>query len=211
MDPAMKHHGHTFPVFGPLGVPFSSNRLTDLAEPCSFPRGHNLLQQGMEPETVYLIDSGIVKHVATHPSGRETIAGLRTRGWMEGAVAVLSKTQMHYTCVTVTETVAYPIAKTDFEYLHSQNAVFAKQLGLLLAAELHTVMEAASAVRETSAADRLQQFLEECARCANELPPQDPFSCLKQHEIAQILSITPEHLCRLLGRLKPSCGQACDR
>jgi CRP-like cAMP-binding protein len=202
MQPAMAacQQYEALPAYGPLGVS-SETAIAELPSARRFDRGTQLTLQGTQLDEVYWIESGVVKQVCFHLNGQEMIIGLRTKGWIIGAVPLLSGALTRCTAITVTTCSLRPISRQQFEDLYSVNLNFTRHVGVMLAAELGARMSANIELRHSPARQRLEHFLKECAAPAENRVPNEEFR-LKQTEIAQILSVTPEHLSRLYNQME---------
>jgi CRP-like cAMP-binding protein len=189
------------PTFGPVGVPFDYNPVIGFTEIQEFERDRILTHQGSKCAKVYWIESGVVKKVRLQPDGAEIIIGLRTTGWVIGASALLVPSAQQSTAITVTRCAVRTMAIETFLRFYGEQTGLAMHLSRMLAMELAVRLRANAAVRRSTVRLRLEQFLEECNRLAED-SHDGPQLNLKQTEIAQIVGSTPEHLSRLLHQME---------
>lgn len=168
---------------------------------------HTQLCDQDEPlDSVLVIESGIVKLVHLEPDGSEYIAGLRSDGWMIDAASAVLNTAAPFTAITVT---ACEISSVPLDVFRQQllaEPALMRDLLVLVCNEIQAEREQQMEIRGRSAQSRLTRFLEEIGRLAEHTAfAQLP---LKQSEIAQLLSITPEHLSRLMHGNRRNTGVA---
>ncbi len=206
--------GNHSPAFTPL-IFHAWRNLSPIADRKLVAAHTRLCEQDEELQSVLVIESGIVKLVHLEPDGSEYIAGLRSDGWMIDAASAILDTFTPFTAVTVTpcEVSSVPLEAFRQQLLSTPDLM--RDLLLLVCNEIQAEREQQVEIRGRSAQSRLTRFLDELASLADrhsifgQLP-------LKQSEIAQLLSITPEHLSRLMhgcrrgssvAELKPQKGR----
>ncbi len=166
----------------------------------SVPAGTLLVEQGCTTGSVQLIETGLVKLVHLSARGREVTTGLRSNGWYAGASSALLGMSSIYSVRTVTACRVCRIPAETFarrlEELPEMLEHFLNGLCFEVASQASLYAEVLSG----SAEDRLDHFLRERAIVGASRKTLDPLPALKQMEVAQLLSITPEHLCRLLQK-----------
>ena len=197
---------HSFPAFAPT-VSDEFDRLKGLPEEKTVPSGTILLEQGTEPNSVFLLCQGLVKLTSISPQGRESVLGLRSSGWYAGAVSALVHRPNVYSVKTITECVVSRIPADEFHLWLMRSAKMARHFTQTLCNELLS-QSAEAQVRGGSAEERLSHFMSERTSHHPNLKTLDPLPMLKQMELAQLLAITPEHLSRLLRRTVQSSGPA---
>jgi CRP/FNR family transcriptional regulator len=164
------------------------------------PAGTVLMSQGLIAENVQWIRSGLVKLVHITACGRETTVGLRSEGWYGGAASVLLNTPSVFSIQAVTACNVIRIPAKHLSRLLLQNPEllghFLEMLCLEVASQASMLVEIMSGTAE----DRLDHFMRERNSVRISERTFDPMPVLKQMEIAQLLSITPEHLSRLMHK-----------
>jgi CRP-like cAMP-binding protein len=193
----------------PAFAPISSGGLEmirNLPPQQSIKRGVILMDQDKPPQWVHLIHSGMVKLVYLSPEGTEQTIGLRSCGWYSGAAPVLMNAPSLYSVHAVTECMIHAIPAADFLERLMQNTKVMKHFMRMLCQELCSQASAQVEIMSHKAADRLLRFMQEREMCGENWKAVDPLPVLKKLEIAQLLSISPEHLSRLLHRQEEDDG-----
>jgi CRP-like cAMP-binding protein len=166
------------------------------------PPGSLLVEQGARSHSIYLIQKGLVKLTHVSECGRETTIGLRSEGWYAGATSALLNESSVYAVRAVTSCMIARLAVHDFRrYLRESPAMmdhFLAGLCFEVAAQASLQVE----VMANSAEDRLDHFMLERIAEHPSRRTVDPLPALKQMEVAQLLSISPEHLSRLMHKKK---------
>jgi CRP-like cAMP-binding protein len=187
----------------PAFAPISSGGLElirNLPPQLNVKRGVALMEQDKPPQWVHLIHSGMVKLVYLSPEGSEQTIGLRSSGWFSGAVPVLMNAPSLYSVHTVTSCTVHAIPATEFLERLMQNTKVMKHFMRMLCQELCSQASAQVEIMSHNAADRLLRFMQEREMHGDNWKAVDPLPVLKKLEIAQLLSISPEHLSRLLHK-----------
>jgi CRP-like cAMP-binding protein len=187
----------------PAFAPISSGGLEmvrNLPPQQSIARGVTLIEQDKPPQWVHLIHSGMVKLVYLSPEGNEQTIGLRAAGWYSAAVPVLMNTPSLYSVQTLTDCEVHAIPAQEFLERLMQNTKVMKHFMRILCQELCSQASAQVEIMSHKAADRLGRFMQERDMTGENWKAVDPLPVLKKLEIAQLLSISPEHLSRLLHR-----------
>jgi len=168
----------------------------------SFARGTELCAQGAPVDDVYLIRSGVVKLTWTDETGGETIVGLRWRGWFAGASAAMAGVPSCVTAVARTDSTVEHLKVGRFLHLMKTNPEFAEQLHRSHCLE---VLEQARDLGELAlvpAQTRLHNLLSRLATSNRLEKIGDRMRLpITKGELALCLSITPEHLSRLLDQM----------
>jgi CRP-like cAMP-binding protein len=193
------HSTLKFPVFAPV-VSDAFEDFKDLPRPTTFEAKRSLYQQGSEVHTVWLIRSGLVKLRYGTPGGRETTLGLRSAGWCAGAVWALSNRASIYSVETITPVTASGIPAAEFASRLAQSGRLMQHFLQALCQESISQAVSQAQIMSWTAEERLEQCLGERERSAPGVKTVVIFSVLKQAELAHLLSITPEHLSRLMHR-----------
>jgi CRP-like cAMP-binding protein len=163
-----------------------------------------IFHQDTQPHAVYLIERGMVKLVRVMENGQSTIIGLRRRYWLMGAPAVLLDKRYFTTAITLTATSVRCIPARDFLNLAKTNEDFSLYIHLLLSQEIVKQMKSMEARNCLPTRDRMKHFLREMIDEQNfegREPPSYSWP-LTNKELAQLLAVTPEHLCRVLKEMK---------
>jgi CRP-like cAMP-binding protein len=189
------------PAFTPTLVA-PAELLSSLPPAKTYPPGSLLVEQERPVTYISLIHTGVVKLTHVNSSGREVMAGLRSDGWYAGCTSVLLQTLPLYSVQAVTHCRIIKIPALHFVDSLNQNPkmmehFFSVQC-LEVASQAHMHLE----LLASSAQERLEHFMGE--RMSGDPETLDPLPVLKQAELAQLLAVTPEHLSRMMKRLRSS-------
>jgi CRP-like cAMP-binding protein len=165
--------------------------------PLALGSGVNLVEQWKKCDYVYLVSDGLVKLTYASENGTRVALGLRSSGWYAGATSVLLKIPSLYSAVTVGNCTVSKIPEEQFFHWATHDTTtlrhFLKSVCLdsISQARLH------AEINSSSAAERLEHFMQERIATDPQWKTMDPLPLLKQGELAQLLSVTPEHLSRM--------------
>lgn len=165
----------------------------------AFTLGTQLIAQDEPHHSIVLLTSGIVKLSYLEENGKELIAGLRRADCIIGAESALLALPSLFTVTALTDCSAQCIPAARFRTIVERDPSFALQVSKALAGETIRQTEALLETASRTALQRLLSFLR-----ANDDVLEDTangMSSLKKQEIAQLLTITPEHLSRLIQKL----------
>jgi len=165
-----------------------------------YPAQAVIFQQGMPAYTVYLIERGLVKLVRVASNGHRMIIGLRRKHWLAGAPSVLLDKPYSFTGVTLVPSSLRRIPAEVFLDLAKTNKQLSWCLLQMLSQGVYDQVKTIETMSTLSALERLERFLCEIIEEQNQNDSEAPlFSLpLNNQELAQLLTITPEHLCRVL-------------
>jgi CRP/FNR family transcriptional regulator len=144
-----------------------------------------------------VIETGLVKLVRLTDDGAESILGLRSNGWIIDASSAVLNFPFPFSAVAVTRCTIRRAHRSAFLQLVNSSSALMHDLNSLICREIHAEQEQQIEFRNGSAQSRLDRLLSELSRLTCSQDPLDGLP-LKRFEIAQLLSITPEHLSRLL-------------
>ena len=195
---------HQSQAFAPLIFPEWKN-LAGIAHRQLVPRRKSLANQDELRSTVVVIETGIVKLVRVESDGSEYIAGLRSNGWLIDAASLILNRPLPFAAETVTPCSVYRISRDIFMGLLESNRALMWDLAQLVCREIQAEREQQFEFRGGSAQGRLHRLISELSETRVEGDPLDLLP-LKRLEIAQLLSITPEHLSRLLHIVSKLAG-----
>jgi CRP-like cAMP-binding protein len=169
--------------------------------PLPWAKGAALLKQGHPPDQVLLLRSGLVKLCHTRANGRSVIVGLRSRDSMLGVGPVLLGHPQTLTVVAITRCTAVAIGASQFKALLRSSEEISWTVHLAHSRETDRELSQLTALACLSARERLEEHLrlmrEEMAATGSEGIPLP----LKECELAELLGITPQWLCRLMQEL----------
>lgn len=161
--------------------------------------------QGARPHGVYLIHQGLVKLTRAEPNGRELLAALRPSGWPLGAASIIAERPSPVTAITLTECHLQLIPAETFLHLIRTDAEFAWYIQQTHSCDIHEQAAQLSQLGCLTARARLEYLLrvfiaaQEPNPARQEIRFQFPVT---QREVAEMIAVTPEHLCRLLAQMR---------
>lgn len=171
-----------------------------------YPARVRLFQQGSRPDCAYFVASGLVKLACLNAEGKEVIVGLRGPGTLLGATALVLNQPHLTTGVTLTPCHLARVSASEFGRLLEGNAQLSQYLHKLHAREVNAQLELLVDAVSRPAQYRLRKLLCNVLSAVRSTlrSATDPnlWLPLKQWEIAELLSVTPEHTNRLLRRLE---------
>jgi CRP-like cAMP-binding protein len=167
----------------------------------SLGNGERLIEQWNRSSHVYLIREGLVKLVYAGENGQHVTLGLRSAGWYAGAAQAILDTPSLYSVQTVGECKVSQIPAGDFFEWTTKNVKKLHQVMKSLAMDSIIQAKLHAEINSNSAAERLEHFMQERAAQDAQWKTVDPLPLLKQGELAQLLAVSPEHLCRLRAQL----------
>ena len=196
----------SYPAFAPI-ISDAFETFKDMPPLQNVRKGSCLLEQALQPAFVYLLRDGLVKLIHHSPDGRESIVGLRAPGWYVGATSALVQRPCPYTVKCLTDVAVSMIPAREFAQWLSLSARRSNHFTQTMCNELLS-QATLSQVSTKSADDRLKHFLQESKHPHPTLQTLDVEPFLRRFELAQLLSITPEHLSRMFPKqLEPSSTQ----
>jgi CRP-like cAMP-binding protein len=188
------------PIMAPVFAPALSSCIAFLG---ALPPARNvkalwtLIAQDELVKKVLLVQKGLVKLTHINSEGREALIGLRSDGWYAGSASVILNSPSVYSVSAASDCTVVEIAATDFlRYIHSSPEVL-NHFILGLCREVISVSGLQIELMSSRAEDRLNLLLRERAAGFLTGGILDPLPLLKQMELAQLISISPEHLSRL--------------
>jgi CRP/FNR family transcriptional regulator len=182
-----------------------TNPAVSLVSSQVYPPDVALFQQGSHSQQVYFIERGLVKLNRVEQDGQQIIIGLRSSGWMLGTSAVILRKLNPVSATTLTSCHIRHISADAFRHLLKTDVQFSWYIQHSQSRETHEQINRIAQLSCLSARHRLEQLLWELTSA---LAPGDAKKDvkievpLKQWEIAQLIGVTPEHLCRMLRQLE---------
>lgn len=175
----------------------------------TYPPAVELFRQGAYPVDVYLVQNGIVKFTRSEANGQEILLELRFPGSLVGSAAAISERPHPFAAVTVTKCTLTRWSARSFVSLLDTDTSLAARVREILSDDILDHVARISQLTCLPARQRLEQLLWQfCERLEPHGTGQTsgPTSRLqlplKHYEIAELLSITPTYLCRLLNALE---------
>ena|ERR1700759_254599 len=184
------------PTFSPVAA---SNGQTK-THPSTFlaiKAGERLMEQWKKSDHVWLVREGILRLVHESENGSQVTLGLRSAGWYAGVAQAILDVPNLYSVIAVDDCKVTQIPAADFFGWTTRNVKKLHQV--MKSLSLDSIMQAKlhAEIHSSSAAERLEHFMQERAATDPLWKTVDPLPLLKQSELAQLLAVSPEHLCRL--------------
>jgi CRP-like cAMP-binding protein len=186
----------SIPAFAPL-----AERVTEATgntpPPLALRPGVRLIEQWRKCDHVYLISDGLVKLTYASQNGSQVTLGLRSSGWYAGATSVLLKIPSVYSAITVSDCTVSKIPADQFFYWATHDVKTLRHFLKSMCLDSTSQSRLHAEIQSSSAAERLEHFMQERTTTDPHWQTMDALPLLKQGELAQLLSVTPEHLSRL--------------
>jgi CRP-like cAMP-binding protein len=166
------------------------------------PLGAELLAQGENPSTAFLIASGLVKLSRSNAAGKVAIVGLRGDGWVLGFSAAILNTPSVITATAMTSCRVHAIPSVDLRTSLRDSPRTAYNALEMISRETHEQLAERADLGMQPASVSLEQFLWSLAVESPEGPTASVHLPLRFGELAQYLSVTPQYLSGLLAALR---------
>lgn len=166
---------------------------------------HVIFSQGEPPHTVCLICIGLVKVTRTESNGSRVIVGMRQKGWMLGAFSLFLDMPYETTAETITRSKLCFVPADTIKKAMATNAEFSRWIAMILSESLRSSILSISEQSCLSGRQRLEKFLWKLVQSQGGVGQKRPAKIqmiLKNWEVAQLLAVTPQHLCRLVKQLE---------
>lgn len=178
--------------------------LRSLAPVHGYPTALKLFYQGASPNDAYFIDQGMVKLIHVGANGHELIVGLRTVGNMLGVSPVILGEAYPVSAITLTSCRLRRIPADVLQQVLAGNSAISRYL---LREQCREMFEQVTdlAGLALSARERLERLFARFVSVTNDVDSSKEVSVpllLKHWEIAQLIAVTPQHLSRLIKKLK---------
>lgn len=164
------------------------------------PRGTTLLSQGhLQTEWCYIL-GGIVKLVRIFDDGTETIVSLQSRGFAGGVGVLFLRRPSEIEITTCTDLRVIYVRMPTLMGALENDVKFARAMHTLQSYEHKELLQHHLRRVNPNALARTSDIIKELSRY--NWPAGARQGGLLRREIAQLIGVTPEHLSRLLRRLK---------
>jgi CRP/FNR family cyclic AMP-dependent transcriptional regulator len=164
-----------------------------------------LFRQGSPASEVFFLISGLIKLINLNEDGQELIFNLHFSGRMLAATSAVLHRENALTTVILTECQLYRIPAKEFcRVLRADNQLLwyvQQTLGL----EVYEYINRLNQLARLTAQERFEQLLRQLIPILGQSEPQNVTRLklpLKQSEIANLIAVTPEHLCIVLKRME---------
>lgn len=158
-------------------------------------------RQGGRTDEVFYLEHGLVKLMRLQPSGDESIVGLRSAGWFLASAACVLGREYVVTAVAVTGCRVARLRANAFRQLLKSNPALSWRVHRMHSEEIYDQLGRGADLRSLPARERLERLLAtigpqlETSADGTDRKLKIP---LKQWEIAQLISVTPQYVCKLL-------------
>jgi CRP/FNR family transcriptional regulator len=198
-SPSVEHVNRAFCAF-----PMEGSRTVHFPPAQSYPPRTELFRQGDLPDSIFLLEQGLVKLVCVEADGNEVLVGLRAAGWFVGSASVVLQRPYPVSAVTVVACRASRMWSADFRRLLHSDSPLSWQLHVMQSNEVDAELEHVAELNALPALRRFEQFLRRLARAlqpagGDELRVTIP---LRQREIAQLIGVTAPYLSELTRELE---------
>ncbi|HSE99135.1 MAG TPA: Crp/Fnr family transcriptional regulator [Blastocatellia bacterium] len=170
-----------------------------------FPAGVELFKQGSCAREVYLVERGLAKLICVTSEGQEIIVGLRSPGWILGANSAILGKPYPVGAVTLTRSRLRCIYAEQFIRLVRSDLEFSWYLQILQNQEMTDHLAHIVGQRCLTARQRFEQLLLRLVASIHHGRARQAVRFrlpMKHWEMAQLIGITPEHLCRLERKME---------
>jgi len=191
------------PGVGPPSSAIPTCLATDLPQRVTFEPGHVLFLQGQSSSTLYSLIDGIVKICSHTADGHEQIVGLSSPDNLLVGVQSMNENRYAYTAVAATHVTACRISHRDLlAHMHDNpdlalHLIDAANAQLAHSRALMEVMGLACASAKIASLILLLTPKSMHGNCGFAMP-------LSRREIANILGLSEETVCRLMANMKRS-------
>jgi CRP-like cAMP-binding protein len=168
------------------------------------PPQHIIFSQGESPQNFCFVCDGLVKLTRTESDGTRAIVGLRKKGWLLGAAPLLGEDYAS-TAETVTRSKLCFVPIGPFRHAMETDARFSQWVAMIFSRQVYSSVFSISERSSLSGRQRLEKFLWEMTRDEKNFKANKAVKIpipLKLWEVAQLLALTPQHLCRLIKQME---------
>lgn len=175
--------------------------VTDAVKEVRFRQGEVLFRKGQSSTNLYALTHGIVKICCTTPDGREQIVGISSPGNLLVGLQAVEDDHYEYSAIAVTDGAACRISHRAMLAKMKQRPDLSMSLVAALNAQLAHSRELMRVMGHKCAAAKIASFLSLLVPRAGHMnhPFHLPFSRM---EIASLLGLSEETVCRQMARLK---------
>jgi len=177
------------------------NFFTQAAKPVSCTSQHSIYFEGSAAQSVFYIDTGMVKLISYMPNGRARIVRILGRGGILGLEGLLQEGLYKHTAVSVGGVKMFRVAVPRFRSLMQHNSELTAKIiehwhNHLFYADTWITQFSAGAIKSRVA--RLVNFLG-TIEYGNDSTSVRLLTC---EEMAEVLGVTPESVSRVLAQFK---------
>lgn len=187
------------------GVANALKKACRSATELEYPQRTLLFPQGLPADFVFFMISGLAKLTFVDCLGKEIIVAVRRTGWLLGATAAILKQPQPTGAVTLTQCQLLRIPAEQITTFLETESALSKFLHELQAQDVEDHLQNIVELASHSTEQRLAKLLYDLVRgMASSHRKTGGFIKIpfKQWEIAELLTVTPEHICRVLRSLE---------
>ena len=180
------------PLHDFIGADWSTN---------AYPRGVELFQQRQFLDEVFFIKTGTVKLQYVGHTGAESILGLAFAGQWLGTAPTMARRASPVSAITCSVVSVKRMPARAFRALLDNHPEWSLQMHQMHSAELCRQLGWTGQMNGSDSRDRLRRVIRQfidALRVQNSGRGFKLLLPLHQWELAKLLAVTPEHLCRLL-------------
>jgi CRP-like cAMP-binding protein len=174
---------------------------TLMAGPVVWPANSTLVRQDMVPTTIYVLDEGTIKMVHVTDGGDERTIDLRNAPALVGVPFALIGRPSSIEVTTVSRCSLRLCSATALIAASASNPALGADMLGLHAVEIADLCDRAVAMSLKTSGQRLSHFMARHGSAAGEPTNVRPLP-FKQSLVASIINVTPEHLSRLMKKMK---------
>jgi len=146
-----------------------------------------------------------VKLTRAEPDGGQAIVGLRQQGHILGAVSLSLGAPYSVTAETITKSKLCYVATETFWELMKTNSDFSRWVTTILSRMLKSSLLSITETSCLTGRQRLERFLWKLIQAqagSDHLRSARLHMVLKNWEVAQLLALTPQYVCRLVKKME---------
>ncbi len=165
----------------------------------------DLFEQGGKAEAVFHVEQGLAKLLRVHADGRETIVGLRSRGSFLGAAEALLSIPYAARAVALPRCRWVKLGAEEFRSRVRVSQALSWRVHEMQSREVYQQLVRLGELGGMQARARLWRVLQEIGAILGEEDSTGDVRLvipLRQWEIAQLIAVTPQYLCRLISEMK---------
>ena len=132
-----------------------SNRLISR----QFSKNQTIYHEGEVPQSIYIIEKGVVGLFLTSDTGKETFLRIFSDGSILGHRSYFANEQYHASAVCLTECQLKCITKTDFEHIISKNNNLLLKVTELISKDLGAAEQRLAGLQDKTAPNRICESL----------------------------------------------------
>ena len=162
-----------------------------------------VFQQGQFCGAFFLVLSGAIKLTRRTNGGREQVLGFALPGDITGETGLFSRDGYTVTGITLEEAELLAIQSVPFLRFLQDNPALSQRMLAELTKRIDTCIDQIEQLTTRSADQKVAAFLlKNCSGRRRSSSLGEPVQRYRLRDLASLLSIRPETLCRIMGRFK---------